>query len=126
LQPVINQQKDELLVSLQDQSELSGIDSNKLTATFTWTGIMLVGMSAAFIITKYLLAALLSLFISGFYATVAAYVVVPVLAYYYFAAPVEGDAKELDTYRRHSLLGVAIAEVRPFHSSLISFEFLHS
>ncbi|VDM44984.1 unnamed protein product [Toxocara canis] len=110
LQPVINQQKDELISTLQDQSELSGVDKAKMTATFTWTGVMLAGMGVGFILSKYALAPVLSLFISGFLATIAAYAVLPALAYYYFAGPVEGDSKELDAYRRHCLLGVAIAE----------------
>uniref|UniRef100_A0A915BK02 Uncharacterized protein n=2 Tax=Parascaris univalens TaxID=6257 RepID=A0A915BK02_PARUN len=110
MQPVINQQKDELISTLQDQSALSGIDNVKMTATFVWTGIMLSGMTVGFIVSKYALAPLLSLFISGFYATLAAYVVLPAIAFYYFTGPAEGDAKELDIYRRHCLLGIAVAE----------------
>lgn len=72
---------------------------------------MLSGMTVGLVITKYALAPVLSLFISGFYATLAAYAVVPALAYYYFTGPAEGDTKELDIYRRHCLLGIAIAEV---------------
>uniref|UniRef100_A0A0M3IDJ4 Membrane spanning protein n=1 Tax=Ascaris lumbricoides TaxID=6252 RepID=A0A0M3IDJ4_ASCLU len=111
MQPVINQQKDELISTLQDQSALSGIDNVKMTATFIWTGIMLSGMTVGLIVTKYALAPVLSLFISGFYATLAAYVVLPAMAFYYFTGPAEGDAKELDVYRRHCLLGIAIAEL---------------
>lgn len=122
MQPVINQQKDELISTLQDQSALSGIDNVKMTATFIWTGIMLSGMTVGLIVTKYALAPVLSLFISGFYATLAAYVVLPAMAFYYFTGPAEGDAKELDVYRRHCLLGIAIAEVRlSFHLQDLRF-----
>ncbi|KHN84149.1 hypothetical protein Tcan_17939 [Toxocara canis] len=110
LQPVVNQQKDELILTLKDQSELSGIDNTKLAATFTWTSIMLFGMTIGFILSKYILAPVLSLFISGFYAALAAYAVIPAVAYYYLAMPAEGDVKELDTFRRHCLLGVAFVE----------------
>ncbi|VDM45784.1 unnamed protein product [Toxocara canis] len=123
LQPVVNQQKDELILTLKDQSELSGIDNTKLAATFTWTSIMLFGMTIGFILSKYILAPVLSLFISGFYAALAAYAVIPAVAYYYLAMPAEGDVKELDTFRRHCLLGVAFVEVGCVFGMLNGFLF---
>uniref|UniRef100_A0A0M3I4I2 Uncharacterized protein n=1 Tax=Ascaris lumbricoides TaxID=6252 RepID=A0A0M3I4I2_ASCLU len=110
IQPVISKEKDELLATLQDQSEIATVDRNRMLATFTWTGVMLTGMTAGCIFSRYVLAPFLSFFISEFYASLAAYVVIPFIAFRYFTGPVAGEFSEVDKSRRHSLLAIAIAE----------------
>ncbi|KHN76505.1 hypothetical protein Tcan_08246 [Toxocara canis] len=107
IQPAINREKDELLATLQDQSEITAMDHDRMLATFTWAGVMLTGMTAGCIFARYMLAPLLSFFVSEFYASIAVYLVAPYIAFRYFTGPIEGDFKEVDRYRRHSLLALS-------------------
>uniref|UniRef100_A0A915ACE3 Uncharacterized protein n=1 Tax=Parascaris univalens TaxID=6257 RepID=A0A915ACE3_PARUN len=110
IQPVISKEKDELLATLQDQSEIATLDRNRMLATFTWTGVMLTGMTAGCIFSRYVLAPFLSFFTSEFYASLAAYVILPFIAFRYFTGPVVGEFSEVDKIRRHNLLAIAVAE----------------
>lgn len=86
------------------------LDSAKLMATFVWTGVLLLTTTIGGVLGGTILKSILSLFVSGFYAFLAAYMLLPAMAWYYLQQPTEQNA-ENDRSRRHILLVFSLLEV---------------
>ncbi|VDK26722.1 unnamed protein product [Anisakis simplex] len=106
----MNEERDKLLATLSDRSQISNLDAAQMMSTFTWAGVMLTGMTTGCIFTRYLLSPILSLFVSPFYVAAFAYIAMPLIAIQYSTGPIEGDFKEVDRSRRHDLLTISIVE----------------
>ncbi|MFH4981294.1 hypothetical protein AB6A40_008003 [Gnathostoma spinigerum] len=113
LQPLIDQSKEELISSIQDQSPSLDLNVKRLTETYMWTSVLLIGLTAGAILGGVVLPGIIGLFVSGFYAAIIAYGVLPVAAIYYLRQPLEASA-ENDMKRRHQLLLFSATEVSYF------------
>lgn len=109
MQPVLQKHKEEVVGVLKNQAPVADLDTAKLMATFMWTAVLLVGATIGGIFGGTLLAPILSLFVSGFYAFVAAYIALPAAMFYYMRKPVEQN-KQNDSDRRHALFAFSVVE----------------
>uniref|UniRef100_A0A915CIH3 Uncharacterized protein n=1 Tax=Parascaris univalens TaxID=6257 RepID=A0A915CIH3_PARUN len=105
LQPLIETKKGEMMNLLLDQSPTEQLDIAKLMATFIWTGVLLLTTTIGGVLGGTILKSILSLFVSGFYAFLAAYMLLPAMAWYYLQQPADNDRS-----RRHALLAFSLLE----------------
>lgn len=101
-------QKDIILSALKDKSPTGRLDFAKMTSTYMWIGVLLLGATMGSIIGA-MVPSIVSLLINRFSAFMVAYIILPAAAWYYLQKPVVQDKKN-DLFRRHALLGISIIE----------------
>ncbi|VDM48176.1 unnamed protein product [Toxocara canis] len=110
LHPFISAKKDEFMSCLLDLSPVEQLDTEKLMATFIWTGILLIATTIGGLLGGMILKPILSLVVGGFFVFLAAYFVLPSMAWHYLHKPIKHNA-ENDCKCRHTLVVFCLLEV---------------